>query len=91
MGYGNGLFYHRGFLIEWEPAANVANVIGKCTGGTDYRRGLSFLMLILVSVLNMMTAIGLFALWVYGSRCSSGCRRGTGSLNAIRVAADIMA
>lgn len=87
---GNGLFYHRDFFIEWEPGANVANVTGKCTGGTDYRWGFSFLMLILVCVLNIMTAIGLFALWMYGSACSDGSRRGTESLNTIRVAADIV-
>jgi hypothetical protein len=90
---GNGLFYHRDFSTEFEAGVNFPNVTGQCTTGTDYRWGFSFLMLLLVCILNMVAAIGFLSLWLYGNRDSNSYYRGRDreGLNTIQTAADIVA
>jgi hypothetical protein len=54
-----------------------------------YRWGFSYHLLLLVCVLNLVSAAAFYALWLYGSRDAEGTRE-RGRNFTVRVAADIV-
>jgi hypothetical protein len=83
---GNHIFAHKDFTPQ--QGFNFANVTGTSNSGNGYRWGFSYHLLLLVCVLNLVSAAAFYALWLYGSRDAEGTRRERGRNFTVRAAAD---
>jgi hypothetical protein len=85
---GNQIFDDKDFFPQF--GFSFPNVTGTCNGLGNYRWGFSYPLTLLVCVLNLVGAITLFALWLYGTGDAQGTRRAKESTSTIRAAAHII-
>jgi len=73
------------------PGFSWPNVTGVCeAAGAGYRWGFSYHLLLAVCVLNLVAAVTMYTLWLFGTGHAAGTRRAREGPSSLRAAVDII-
>ncbi|PLB46566.1 hypothetical protein P170DRAFT_477446 [Aspergillus steynii IBT 23096] len=83
------LFYHTDFFAH--SGIKEPNATGSCQSASDgYIWGFSYILLFIVCLLNLITGLALYGLWIYGHGSKEGTLRGREPASQLRAAANII-